>query len=133
MNGKTKAPWLEILQGKAGGVLWLLLSSISAALGARYGVAIFDLSVNILGRRLLVSISLVLLVSLFYLLLDVFKLRRRKSVFDRLIPVKGKGYCRDPKTGEAVCPRCTIEKKVVFMSDHSNGLYCYSCGLGVLK
>lgn len=63
----------------------------------------------------------------------VFRLSRNKSAFDRLIPVKGKGYSIDPKTGDAACPRCTTQGQVVFMKDHGGTLYCYVCHLGALK
>ena len=128
-----KGSWLRTLQGKAAEMIWLSISSLAALLGARYGEEMHCVIATRLGQQLSGAAVCFLLATCAFLLFEVIRLRRKKTVFDRLVPVKGKGYSLDPKTGEAACPRCTSEKQAVFMTDRGTAYYCYVCNQGVLK
>lgn len=60
--------------------------------------------------------------------------KREKPFFERLIPVAGSGYSRDPKHREFACPRCASEDRKAYLAQISDdGLYCQSCGHGVKR
>jgi hypothetical protein len=98
-----------------------------------YGDSVFDAIHHALGSKLLLQIAALLLLLSVYCVALAIRSRKRKTVFDRLRPVKGKGYSIDPITSEAVCPRCTTETRPVYLSDQGNALYCNVCNDGILK
>jgi hypothetical protein len=103
------------------------------AIGARYGDALFDAAQNAFGKRGLLIVASLLLLASIYSVAFALRSRHRKTAIERLRPVKGKGYGIDPITGEAACPRCSTETRLVFMSDQGHAFYCYVCSEGVLK
>jgi hypothetical protein len=111
------------------GLLWLSASGILA----KFGDSFFDSATTLLGKRLLLQLASLLLFSSVYCVVLVIRSRKKKTVFDRLRPVKGKGYSIDPTIGDAVCPRCTTETRPVYLLDKGHALYCYVCSEGILK
>lgn len=103
------------------------------AISGRYGDVLFDAAENALGKRGLLIVALILLLVSVYSVASALRSRHRKTAIERLRPVKGKGYGIDPITGEAACPRCSTETRLVFMSDQGHAFYCYVCNAGVLK
>lgn len=124
---------LNLLLSKSARWLWLLSASVFEIIAIQCKPELISLCTTKTGLQIMLALIPLLILSCLYLALMVFRLSRNKSVFDRLVPVKGKGYSIDPKTGEAACPRCTTQGKVVFMKDHGANLYCYVCHLGALK
>lgn len=114
--------------------LWLMLPATGGVVGVRFGEAICSSVVAMFGEKLAGGLLLLVLTSWCYLLVRVYELRSKKSVYERLVPVPGKGYSRDPVTGEIACPRCTSEEQILFMRDHGEHTYfCNGCYRGILK
>jgi hypothetical protein len=59
--------------------------------------------------------------------------KNAKPIWDRLTPVRGGGYSRDPVTGEIACPKCVSEGRLGFMKAQRDSYYCYVCSIGVKK
>lgn len=111
------------------GALWLAASGFLA----KYGDSVFDAATSTLGKKWSLQIAALLLFLSAYCVVLAIRSRKKKTLFERLLPVKGKGYSIDPLTGEAVCPRCTTETRPVYLSDQDHALYCYVCNEGLLK
>ncbi|MDF7826476.1 hypothetical protein P4B35_20770 [Pontiellaceae bacterium B12227] len=135
MENKTPIRELVIkfLQQRLLMLWWFLLSGIFLSLIAKFGDAIFDRLLSAMGKKWLLSLIMLSLLTLIILLIDAFKNRETKSAQYRLKPVAGKGYSIDPKTGEVACPKCSTPENPVFMSDQGHALYCYACGCAVKK
>jgi len=103
------------------------------AIGGRYGDVIFDAAENTFGKRGLLIVAFLLLLASTYSVSFALRSRHQKNAIERLRPIKGKGYGIDPITGEAACPRCSTETRLVFMSDQGPNFYCYVCHEGVIK
>jgi hypothetical protein len=114
---------------------WLvsLACLVVAGLLVRYGDSFFDAATEVLGKQVILQIGSLLLFVSIYCSVLAFRSRTKKTVTERLRPVKGKGYSIDPLNGEAVCPRCTTDAKPVYLSDHGNALLCYVCNEPILK
>lgn len=125
---------LSQLRSLIGRWLWLLLPAIGTLSAQLFWKASDDLALSSLEQRLLSGIVAALSLSWLYLLIRVVELKKKQSVFARLVPVPSKGYSRDPVTGEIACPRCTTEAQIVFMRDHgTDTFFCWVCHKGVLK
>ena len=60
--------------------------------------------------------------------------KKEKPFFERLIPVPGAGYSRDPKNGEFACPQCASEGRASYLAVINDGaLYCQACGRAVKR
>jgi hypothetical protein len=60
--------------------------------------------------------------------------KKEKSFFERLVPVPGAGYSRDPKNGEFACPRCASEGHAAYLYVvHDSAMLCQACGKPVAR
>ena len=60
--------------------------------------------------------------------------KKEKPFFERLVPVPGAGYSRDPKNREFACPRCASEDRKAYLAQmHEGALYCQSCHAAVKR
>lgn len=60
--------------------------------------------------------------------------KKEISFFDRLIPIPGAGYSKDPRTGEFACPKCASEGRTAYVAHIKPGaLYCQACGGGTKR
>ena len=112
------------------------LEAISGALAVSLATAwnfwadrIFDALLNTLGGKWILALLFALLVLSIYGISGFCIQKKRIPWFERLIPVPGAGYSRDPKNGEFVCPRCASADRKAYLAQISDGaFYCHSCG-----
>jgi hypothetical protein len=60
--------------------------------------------------------------------------KKEKTFFERLIPVPGAGYSRDPRNGEFACPYCVSEGRNSYLAQlHDGALYCQACNAAIKR
>ena len=109
------------------GTLWLLSTGVLL----KFEDQAFDLLQRVLDKRGMLLLIALLVFSCAYLLILVLRARYSKSFFDSLVPVESAGYCKDPKTGEAVCPRCAVKQHRSYLRKMERGFYCQVCGASI--
>jgi hypothetical protein len=111
------------------------LSGVASLLWAKHAERLYSWLESLLEAKGMLAILLFFAIGLAYaLLLHVQWRRSRAPFFDRLEPVPGAGYCREPRTGEFVCPRCASEDRKAYLAQISDAaLFCQSCNHGVKR
>lgn len=89
---------------------------------------LFALLRDKLGARWTVGLLCAAIAVCVWSLLALIAERKKKSFFERLVPVPGAGYSRDPKNGEVACPRCVMESHPAYMKKVGKNYICLACG-----
>lgn len=113
----------------------IAITSFGSIMWAKYSGPIYLRLQNTLGEKGILAVLLLLLAALLFSIAALMHQRAKaKPLFERLIPVPGSGYCRDPKHNQLVCPRCASEDRKSYLAEMSDdALYCQSCGHGVKR